>query len=48
MAHLEQVTGRLATLGSITTSIVYSSALEPRSIKPYMPKNTEAPVLRSL
>ena len=48
MAHLEQVTGRLAGLGSITTSIVYSSALEPRSIKPYTPKDTEPPVLRRL
>ena len=35
MAHLEQINGRLATLGSITTSIVYSSALEHRPVKPY-------------
>ena len=48
MAHLEQVTGRLAGLGSITTSIVYSSALEPRSIKPYTPNDTEPPALRRL
>lgn len=34
MRHLEQVTGRLAGPGAITTSIVYSSALEPRPVLP--------------
>ncbi|MGH8828729.1 MAG: Lrp/AsnC family transcriptional regulator [Jiangellaceae bacterium] len=30
MAHLEQLTGRLATLGSVATSVVYSSTLASR------------------
>lgn len=34
MPDLERLTGRLATMGSITTSVVYSSFLEPRSVTP--------------
>ncbi|AQT82071.1 ArsR family transcriptional regulator [Mycolicibacterium litorale] len=34
MADLERVTGKLATLGSITTSVVYSSPLPSRRIAP--------------
>jgi Lrp/AsnC family transcriptional regulator, leucine-responsive regulatory protein len=32
MAHLEEVTGRIAGLGSTTTSVVYSSPLPARAI----------------
>jgi Lrp/AsnC family leucine-responsive transcriptional regulator len=32
MRHLEQTTGRLAGLGSVTTSVVYSSPLESRPL----------------
>jgi len=32
MRHLEEVTGRIGTLGSVTTSIVYSSPLPRRAI----------------
>jgi Lrp/AsnC family leucine-responsive transcriptional regulator len=32
MAHLEEVTGRIAGLGSVTTSVVYSSPLPAREI----------------
>ncbi len=34
MRHLEEVTGRIAGLGSVTTSIVYSSPLARRAIGP--------------
>lgn len=34
MPDLERLTGRLATLGGITTSVVYSSPLPTRSITP--------------
>jgi Lrp/AsnC family leucine-responsive transcriptional regulator len=34
MRDLERITGRLATLGSITTSVVYSSPLPSRPITP--------------
>lgn len=34
MVDLERITGRLAGLGSITTSVVYSSPLPSRSISP--------------
>ena len=34
MADLERITGRLATLGSITTSVVYSSPIPSRHIEP--------------
>ncbi|WP_269856063.1 Lrp/AsnC family transcriptional regulator [Streptomyces sp. RPT161] len=34
MRDLERITGRLATLGSITTSVVYSSPLPTRPITP--------------
>ncbi|MGW7435577.1 Lrp/AsnC family transcriptional regulator [Streptomyces sp. NPDC054849] len=34
MAHLEEVTGRIAGLGPVTTSIVYSSPLPPRPLSP--------------
>ena len=32
MRHLEQVTGRIAGLGSVTTSVVYSSPMPGRSV----------------
>ncbi|TDD29611.1 Lrp/AsnC family transcriptional regulator [Nonomuraea terrae] len=35
MRHLEQVTGRIAGLGSVTTSVVYSSPLPNRAITTY-------------
>jgi Lrp/AsnC family leucine-responsive transcriptional regulator len=34
MKHLEQVSGRIGTLGSVTTSVVYSSPLPPRPLLP--------------
>jgi Lrp/AsnC family leucine-responsive transcriptional regulator len=34
MRHLEEVTGRIAGLGSVTTSVVYSSPLNGREIAP--------------
>ncbi|MCB5183307.1 Lrp/AsnC family transcriptional regulator [Streptomyces antimicrobicus] len=34
MSHLEEITGRIAGLGSVTTSIVYSSPLPRRPISP--------------
>ncbi|MGW9500824.1 Lrp/AsnC family transcriptional regulator [Streptomyces albidoflavus] len=34
MRHLEEVTGRISGLGSVTTSIVYSSPLARRAIGP--------------
>lgn len=34
MKHLEQVSGRIGTLGSVTTSVVYSSTLPPRPLLP--------------
>ncbi|WP_059014074.1 Lrp/AsnC family transcriptional regulator [Mycobacterium sp. M26] len=34
MTDLERITGKLATLGSITTSVVYSSPLPGRPISP--------------
>lgn len=34
MRHLEQVSGRIGTLGSVTTSVVYSSPLQPRPLLP--------------
>lgn len=34
MRDLERITGRLATLGSITTSVVYSSPLPGRAVLP--------------
>lgn len=36
MKHLEQVSGRIGTLGSVTTSVVYSSPLQPRPLLPPM------------
>ncbi|MBW1597357.1 Lrp/AsnC family transcriptional regulator [Streptomyces sp. JJ38] len=32
MRHLERVTGRIATLGAVTTSVVYSSPLPRRAV----------------
>ncbi|MFF4703456.1 Lrp/AsnC family transcriptional regulator [Streptomyces sp. NPDC001288] len=32
MRHLEEITGRIGTLGSVTTSVVYSSPLPRRAI----------------
>ncbi|MEV6955271.1 Lrp/AsnC family transcriptional regulator [Streptomyces sp. NPDC051183] len=34
MAHLEEITGRIAGLGPVTTSIVYSSPLPRRPLSP--------------
>ncbi|WP_305789580.1 Lrp/AsnC family transcriptional regulator [Symbioplanes lichenis] len=34
MRHLEEVTGRISGLGSVTTSVVYSSPLTGRSVAP--------------
>jgi Lrp/AsnC family leucine-responsive transcriptional regulator len=34
MRHLEQVSGRIGTLGSVTTSIAYSSPVPARAIPP--------------
>jgi Lrp/AsnC family transcriptional regulator, leucine-responsive regulatory protein len=34
MAHLERVSGRIGQLGSVTTSVVYSSPLAPRPLLP--------------
>ncbi len=34
MRHLEEVTGRIAGLGAVTTSVVYSSPLPGRAITP--------------
>lgn len=34
MGHLEQVSGRIGTLGSVTTSVVYSSTMPPRPLLP--------------
>lgn len=34
MKHLEQVSGKIGQLGSVTTSIVYSSALPARPLLP--------------
>ncbi|MFI6938937.1 Lrp/AsnC family transcriptional regulator [Streptomyces sp. NPDC050418] len=32
MAHLEEISGKIATLGSVTTSVVYSSPLPRRAL----------------
>jgi Lrp/AsnC family leucine-responsive transcriptional regulator len=37
MRHLEEVTGRISGLGSVTTSVVYSSPLAGRAIAPSSP-----------
>ncbi|WP_328527336.1 Lrp/AsnC family transcriptional regulator [Nocardioides sp. NBC_00368] len=34
MKHLEQISGRVGSLGSVTTSVVYSSPLPPRPLLP--------------
>jgi Lrp/AsnC family leucine-responsive transcriptional regulator len=34
MKHLEQISGTVGTLGSVTTSVVYSSPLPPRPLLP--------------
>ncbi|MFD3544488.1 Lrp/AsnC family transcriptional regulator [Streptomyces sp. NPDC058655] len=34
MSHLEEVTGRISGLGSVTTSVVYSSPLPRRPLSP--------------
>ncbi len=34
MRHLEEVTGRIAGLGAVTTSVVYSSPLPGRAVAP--------------
>jgi Lrp/AsnC family leucine-responsive transcriptional regulator len=38
MRHLEEVTGRISGLGSVTTSVVYSSPLNGRPIAPSSPE----------
>ena len=40
MRHLEEVTGRIAGLGPVTTSVVYSSPLAARSIAEPAPAQT--------
>ncbi|BFU46810.1 Lrp/AsnC family transcriptional regulator [Krasilnikovia sp. MM14-A1004] len=42
MRHLEEVTGRIAGLGSVTTSVVYSSPLPDRAVT--APTTAAAPV----
>lgn len=42
MRHLEQTTGRIATLGSVTTSVVYSSPLENRALTPELLRGERA------
>ena len=37
MRHLEEVTGRISGLGAVTTSVVYSSPLPGRAVKPGEP-----------
>jgi Lrp/AsnC family leucine-responsive transcriptional regulator len=37
MRHLEEVTGRISGLGAVTTSVVYSSPLPGRALKPGEP-----------
>ena len=37
MRHLEEVTGRISGLGAVTTSVVYSSPLPGRALKPGQP-----------
>jgi Lrp/AsnC family leucine-responsive transcriptional regulator len=32
MRHLEQITGRIAGLGAVTTTVVYSSPLKDRPL----------------
>jgi len=39
MRHLEEVTGRIAGLGPVTTSVVYSSPLSTRSIADPTPQS---------
>ncbi|WP_104081157.1 Lrp/AsnC family transcriptional regulator [Cryobacterium sp. Y11] len=41
MQHLEQVSGRIGTLGSVTTSVVDSSPLQPRPLLPPTSKPTK-------
>ena len=41
MKHLEQVSGRIGALGSVTTSVVYSSPLPPRPLLP--PRESRRP-----
>ncbi|MGA5304105.1 Lrp/AsnC family transcriptional regulator [Nucisporomicrobium flavum] len=38
MRHLEEVTGRISGLGSVTTSVVYSSPLPGRAVSPSGPQ----------
>ncbi|QKW05334.1 Lrp/AsnC family transcriptional regulator [Streptomyces sp. NA04227] len=33
MSHLEEISGRISTLGSVTTSVVYSSPLPRRAVE---------------
>lgn len=37
MKHLERLSGRIGALGSVTTSVVYSSPLAPRPLLPPAP-----------
>lgn len=37
MRHLEQVTGRIGTMGAVTTSVAYSSPVVARPVRPPAP-----------
>ena len=43
MRHLEEVTGRIATLGGVTTSVVYSSPLSRRAVASPAATNRQPP-----
>jgi len=43
MRHLEEVTGRISTLGGVTTSVVYSSPLSGRDLDPSVLSPTGVP-----
>jgi Lrp/AsnC family transcriptional regulator, leucine-responsive regulatory protein len=42
MRHLEEVTGRIAGLGAVTTSVVYSSPLNGRAVAPPSDPGTQS------
>jgi Lrp/AsnC family transcriptional regulator, leucine-responsive regulatory protein len=43
MGHLEQVSGRIGTLGSVTTSVVYSSPLRRRAVSRRAVRSADGP-----
>jgi hypothetical protein len=54
MRHLEEITGRIAALGAITTSVVYSTPLARRDLTPAVlgsepapPDRASAPAVRA-